>query len=351
MIGDSEIDSVVKDHLEFHAAELRKMPGIDGWLPARLPARIASQINECGRLVATDTVTTEIRFVTDARKIRLTLSALKPEFGQDRLEIRIFFGDFQYQTHWLEPGRVSTLVFSPPPVLGRIREDYLRRGAGIGFAPDVCRVLSQRGGLIYCGIETFGHAVRPPKKSEKPAKTCLFYGSSITNSFLDGYPSVACRRLGTDIVNLGLSGACHVEPQLVDWMTALEGWDLAVFELGINMIEAGFGADEFRYRVDHLLEAFTARHPAKPLILLTLFPSAFRGKFLNTPPVEDRDAAFCGILRELHAQYRTRGNLHLIEGDAILDDPRMLGADFLHPKNFGHAVMGLNLAERLKNLL
>ena len=90
---------IIKDNLEFHAAELRKMPGFDGWLPARIPAAIGNRLNERGRFIAADTVTAEIRFVTDARNTRLTLSALKPEFGLDQLEVRIYYGNFHYQTH------------------------------------------------------------------------------------------------------------------------------------------------------------------------------------------------------------------------------------------------------------
>ncbi len=341
---------IIKDNLEFHAAELRKMPGFDGWLPARIPDAVAASLNSRAQFIAADTVTAEIRFVTDAKNIRLTLSAIKPEFGLDQLEVRIFFGNFLYQTHWLKPGEISTVMFSPPPVLPRIKDEYLRKGPGIGFAPNVCRVVSQRGSLIYCGIETFGHDVRPPEASEKPAKTCLFYGSSITNSTLDGFPSVVGQRLGVDIINLGLSGACHVEPELADWMAALDGWDLAVFELGINVLTV-LTCDEFRSRVDHLLEVFTARHPEKPLVLLTIFPSWYRPAFQKDPGDENRDTVFCDILRELYGKYRTKGNLHLVEGSDILNDCCALGADWVHPKNYGHALMGLNLAEKLKALL
>ncbi|MBO4491582.1 MAG: hypothetical protein J5944_09510 [Lentisphaeria bacterium] len=339
-----------KDGLEFHAAELRKASGVDGWIPARIPAQIGDQLNERGRFIASDSVTTEIRFVTDARRIRLTLSAHQPEFGLDQLEIRVFCGDFQYQAFWLKPGCITTVTLFPPNELTKIREEYLRRGPGIGFAPDVWRIQSQRGELIYCGIETFGHAVRPPESSEKPAKTCLFYGSSLTNSTLDGFPSVACKRLGWDLLNLGMSGSCHVEPCLSDWMASLDGWDLAVFELGINVITV-IDAEEFRNRVDHLLDVFTSRHPGKPLVLITLFPSIYRAELRKEPLPEDREGAFRRVLRELYEKYRSRGNLHLLEGDELLDDLGALGTDFVHPKNYGHAVIGLKLAEKLKTLI
>ena len=341
---------IIKDNLEFHAAELRKTPGIDGWLLARIPAETANQLNERGRFVSVNSVTSEIRFVTDAANIRLTLSSLKPEFGLDQQEIRIFYGDFNYQSYWLKPGEITTLMFSPPANLKNIRSEYLRRGPGIGFSPDVCRVVSNSGGLIYCGIETFGHEIRPPKEEEKPAKTCLFYGSSITNSTLDGYPSFTCHRLGLDCVNIGLSGACQVEKPLTDWMAARDDWDIAVFELGINALFS-LTPEEFRDRVDYLLNAFTKRHPEKPMVLITIYPSYQRSARNITPIEDDRDTVFCNILRELYAKYRDCANLHLVEGEDIVDDTNLLGGDYLHPKPFGHAIMGMNLVERLKPLL
>jgi len=341
---------IIKDGLEFHAAELRKAAGVEGWIPARIPAQIGDQLGERGRFIAMDSVTTEIRFVTDARRIRLSLSAHQPEFGLDQLEIRVLLGDFQYQVFWLKPGCVTTVTLFPPNELAQIREEYLRRGPDHGFAPNVWRIQSQRGELIYCGIETFGHAVRPPERSEKPAKTCLFYGSSLTNSTLDGFPSVACRRLGWELLNLGMSGSCLVEPCLADWMASLDNWDLAVFELGINALVI-IDAETFRTRVDHLLDVFTSRHPEKPLVLITIFPSIYRADLRKNPLPEDKEGAFRAILRELYEKYRSRGNLHLVDGDELLDDLSALGADYLHPKIYGHAVIGLKLAGKLKNLI
>ena len=341
---------IIKDNLEFHAAELRTMPGISGQLLVRVPAEIGNRLNQRGKFIAMDSVTTEIRFVTDAPMVDVTLSAVKPEFGLDLLEVKIYYGNFETMGVWLKPGVVTTVRLLPQSfAINRIKSEFLRKGPGIGFAPNVIRLVPQRGGLIFCGINTFGSAVRPPEPSEKPAKTCLFYGSSITNSTADGFPSVTCKVLGTDLINLGMSGSCHIEPELADWMAARNDWDIAVFELGINIL--GMEPDEFRRRVDYLLNAFLSRHPGKPLVLLTLFPSNARFEFVMQPTGEDSDAAFCSILRELHAKYAGKGNVHLIEGKDILTDLNGLGADFLHPKLYGHALMGMNLAKKLAPLL
>ena len=341
---------IIKDNLEFHAAELRKAPGLDGWLPIRIPAEIGGKLSPRGRFIAMDTVTTEIRFITDAPTVDVSLSAVKPEFGVELLEVRVFYGNFEAPGIWLKPGVVTTFRLTPQNAAIRgIKTEYLRKGPGIGFAPNVIRLVSQRGGMIYCGINTFGAPVRPPEPTEKPAKTCLFYGSSITNSHLDGYPSVACKALGTDIINLGMCGSCQIEPELAEWMAARSDWDLAVFELGINILWMEPG--EFRRRADHLLKAFLSRRPEKPVVLLTLFPSKARFEFAEKPDEENKDAAFCEILRDLHTEYSEKGNVHLIEGKDILTDLNGLGADFLHPKIYGHAVMGLNLAKKLAPLL
>ena len=78
------------------------------------------------------------------------------------------------------------------------------------------------------------------------------------------------------------------------------------------------------------------------------------GSLLKAPKGEvreERDAVFCSVLRELYEKYRSRGRLYLLEGSDLLEDLGALGADFVHPKNFGHAVIGLNLAEKLKALI
>ena len=341
---------IIKDNLEFHAGELRDMPGISGQQLVRIPAEIGDRLNQRGKFIAMDSATTEIRFVTESPLVDITLSAIKPEFGLDLLEVKVFYGNFEIPGVFLKPGMVTTFRLNPDGVaIRKIKSEYLRKGPGIGFAPNVIRLVPQRGGLIYCGINTFGAPVRPPEPSEKPSKTCLFYGSSITNSTADGFPSVVGKVLGVDVINLGMSGSCHIEPELSDWMAARNDWDLAVFELGVNIL--WMEPEEFRRRADYLLNAFLSRHPEKPLVLITLFPSCFRFEMAMKPEGEDKDGIFCNILRELHAKYAGKGKVHLIEGKDILTDLNGLGADFLHPKLYGHALMGLNLAKQLAPLL
>ena len=122
-----------------------------------------------------------------------------------------------------------------------------------------------------------------------------------------------------------------------------------MLEVGINLMH--ITPEDFGKRADYMLRAFLKKHPEKPILLLTVFPSIMRTSLRLEPLKENRDKLFCGILRKLYAKYSGKGNLHLVEGDEILDDTACLSADILHPKTFGHAVMGLNLAEKLRPLL
>jgi len=45
-------------------------------------------------------------------------------------------------------------------------------------------------------------------------------------------------------INLGLSGSCHIEKEMADYISQLDGWDIATFELGVSM-RAAFEVDEF----------------------------------------------------------------------------------------------------------
>ncbi|MDV7393239.1 hypothetical protein RZS08_17840, partial [Arthrospira platensis SPKY1] len=70
-----------------------------------------------------------------------------------------------------------------------------------GFSHKVWRLQISYSMLSYLGVETFGDAIRPPTREEKPRLKYFAYGSSITHSFAGGYPYLAARKLGVDVLN------------------------------------------------------------------------------------------------------------------------------------------------------
>ena len=119
------------------------------------------------------------------------------------------------------------------------------------------------------------------------------------------------------------------------------GGYILTLEIGINIL--GMNSAEYEKRVDYLLSAIRGRHSSKPIAVITVFPC--HASFLTTP--SENFHAFNAILRRLAEKY----NAALIEGTELLDDLTCLSADLVHPGVFGHAVMGLNLAEKLRALI
>ncbi len=339
---------ILEDHLEFHAEELRQT--VLGKQLLRLPQSVGDRLNPRARFVARDSIGTEIRFVCEAPRIRISLAALRPEFLWEKLEVTVFCGDFELRPFELEEGRVVSLVLDRPPVLRELSGEALRSPDGSGFAPQVWRIVSGTGGLIFSGLETFGFPVRPPRPEEKPRRTCLFYGSSLTNAHAHGFAAVAARRLGVQMINLGFSGSCACEMELAEWIGSSQ-WEIGVLAPGTNL--AGWiPAGEFQSRLNAFLERIVPSHPGTPVFLLTIPPSFRENRYRAEPSADGEETdRFNDIIRRCCRNYAQDGNVHLIEGESLIDDFRCLKADGQHPGFFGHAVMGLNLARQMKPVL
>lgn len=337
---------MIRENLEFfNVAELEEAKPFSGHILARLPAELRNQVSIRASFIGRNSTCAEIRFVSAATHINLYLSAVRNESWPDNPEIKVMCGNFEHSRHPIALGNMIAVHLTPPD-FSRINARTLRPR---GFAPEVWRIVCSSPSIIFGGIDTFGAAVRPPLPEEKPAFCCLCYGSSITNSNLDGWPMVMGQRLGIDVLNLGMAGACRIEPLLADYISDRQDWDGIILELGINIISTD--SADFAGKVDYILNAVTVKHPGKPVILLTIFPSSRRSAFQKEDGDGAADRDFNVILRAAFQKYKNNGaNIHLIEGDEILDDSSCLSTDFTHPKNFGHAVMGLNMAEKLRKI-
>lgn len=331
-----------------NVAELEPAPG-GGLYLRRFPAEVRAALSPLGRMVAEDAAGIELRFVTASPNFRLSLGSV-PTFlapherhGQ---EVVIFRGAHVHSIHRLEPGRVNhlhiTQLAGPDPVVTRPAPPAGRAG----FAPQVWRILLGRYPAIFFDLETFGEARRPPAPEETPAHRWLAYGSSITNGaspglHLNSYVYHAARTAGLDVLNQGLSGSCHGEPEIAAYLASRTDVQLLTLEFGVNL-RGSASPDEFRRRAVSLMNAVHGA-PNRRVALVTVFPN------VATPEHAAAQDAFSGILRELHASDRWPG-LALIEGGDVLDELGDLSADLLHPSDYGHARMGLLLGERLAAL-
>ena len=96
-----------------------------------------------------------------------------------------------------------------------------------------------------------------------------------------------------------------------------------------------------------------------PGVLLSRFPRRVREELnrrarhvalkgiARSEHVSPSDVAFNAILRELAAAIDSP-DLSLIDGEQVMDQLSALRTDVLHPSAYGHAVMGLNVADLLR---
>lgn len=332
-------------HLEFHnVAELQDR-GTLGLHLQRFPAGVRqhARMNELGRLVMQKALGSEIRWVTPATRLRISLGALE----EDNQAV-VLLGDYALGHYRLPAGQVTHLLINRPAAFDYFVPAYFE---GHRFSPEVWRVWLGQESTLFHGLETFGHEVRPPRPEEKPRLRWLAFGSSFTmgggafNHF-NNYVDLAARLLGVDTINLGLGGSCLVEPHVVDDLASRTDWDFCTLRIGCNMVgvvEPG----EYRRRVAYLLDTLEAKHPGKPVVFIGL--SATRVHLHRTIGLwQEHERAYAQINRELLAERSGRPHLHACTREELMPDARLVRADHLHPDDLGHFTIATHLAARLR---
>ncbi len=333
------------DKVEFYnVGDLEQISGIGEHGLVRVPMKVRNLLNEKARFVGMDSIGTEIRFVTDAVNIDIYISAQKPEsIGNGT--VRIYKGNFLYQTLSVQPGITNFFRVTPPPNFQVVNDTMLNQG---GFSPKVWRIVCNRSTIVIHGIDVHGHEIRPPKKEEIPLLNWLAYGSSITNSHLDGYVHVAASRLKMQVQNMGFSGCCHIEKELVDYMVKERSFDLITCELGVNMLQ-NYTPKEFKERVSYLISSL--KQVNKPAIIITPFPHRKSMEYTALIDVySERNSEFSQILLDQGKSVNSE-KIQVIQGSDILDDVNGLSGDLTHPTTYGHAIMGIHLANHIKDFL
>ncbi|MFS0838981.1 SGNH/GDSL hydrolase family protein [Paenibacillus sp. 1P03SA] len=331
----------------FHnVSELEQRPGLPGLLLQRFPREVREALSAKGRTKAAESSGCEIRFVTEAPYVRVTIGALEKD-GR----VYVFRGDFFHFAHDLKAGTAVTLQLEEPERFPEVHRSALQSGA---FSSDVWRICCDRFTAVFYDADAFGYEVRPPHKAEMPPFTLLAYGSSITQgagslNHTSSYVQQAARRLGADVINLGLSGTCYCEKEAADHLARSSGWDAVFLELGVNM-RSVMEPPEFGRRITYLLDEVTGRNPHKPVFVTTIYPN--RATFFEEEEhvFTKRDLIFNDMLRR-YVSDRNHPRLYLLEGSEIMTEFVSLTTDLIHPSDYGHIRMGEHLARLLEPVL
>ena len=326
---------LIYDQMEFHnVTALVEKPGLPGLVMQRFPDYARESVN---RDVADLCRSVEIRFYLEENEPSLSGGKVYLLSRSGPGEAVVFFGHYQLSGVIALPAGVIT----PVPVCWPEALEKMPAGR---FPNRVCRIfLNTRSAVSYVGREWF--SCRPPRPQEKPEKTLVCYGSSITHggvarSNCNCYTQLTARLLGMDALNLGQSGSCNASAQMADFIAGDVQGDVFFLELGANMWHR-VAPDEYARRVRYLLRTVAQAHPDKPVLAMALYPWHV---------VMERDNAYARKLHEVIAGLNLP-NLHEVDGWDLLPDCTGLSADGLHPSDWGHMVIAQNLARTIQRIM
>ncbi len=326
-----------RNTLLHNVAELTEMP--DGSVrPQRVPESVRAKLENPGVMLGPANV--EIRFVLNGDVARITLSADEPS------KVFVYWGLYQVEgCHEIGPEPTTIEVqhhegFVPA-------KKYLEQEV---FSHDVCRV-SFATGPVY--IHDIAGDIRPPASDELPSLRHMAYGTSITHAGNRmphlKYSAITARRLGADLINLGMSGACMCESVMGDYIASRADWDFATLALSVNMVKF-YSLDEFSERVGYVVDKIAGSNASRLVACVTLWP--YRQDLANDlfEGAKGKSEEFRERLRAV-VRESPHANLRLIEGPEMLTDWTGHTADLLHPGDLGMVEMGMNLSARMKQLL
>jgi len=334
----------------FNAAQLlENEDGSVSWI--RVPSAVYDVMEgPYGKLMALNSTGVELRFVLKGESVKLILSATEPE-DQESALFHVYRGGIQ---GGFEDHEVNTHIYNAPHeyVIHRSKNlkhlQTMTQMVGHDWSPEVVRVIFDRGTIK---IHDIIGDIQPPAKEQCPKKTILFYGSSITHgsNSIDAshtWVSQVGYHLNMDVRNLGMAGSCFMEPAMADYIASQgeEGaWDVAVLELGINVL--GWEEPKIRERVANIVTQVAKRNPSKPVIVIS--PFYYGGEDLwNCTHGAKWRRLIPEVLEKL-----SYPNVHYINGLEILGDISGMSGDLIHPNIYGIQQMADRLTEQLKKIL
>lgn len=162
-------------------------------------------------------------------------------------------------------------------------------------------------------------------------KRVAIYGSSIVQGASASrpgmaYPARLSRRLGVDVINLGVSGVARMEPAVAQLVAEVEA-DAYILDCVPNS-----SPEQISQRAGNLVRTLRARRPKAPIIvLMSILREAGRFDRVVAERVARQNAA---MLAEMTALTDIR-DLTIVSGEALLGDDGETSIDGTHPNDIG----------------
>ncbi len=341
---------MIYKNVEYHnvAEVIAKDQGVT-W--KRFPSLVCNQLElDTAKVQCTGSTGVELRFIIKGDSAVIRMAAVPGTIPKVLNTFHVFHGAIQGSWDEHEVNRyvdeeVTDFLIKRPDNLDILRR--ITNEAGYDWDPEVVRVVFDRGHYRIVGI--YGD-IEAPSREQMPRKTLMAYGSSIThgsNAYnrSNTWVSSVAHQLNMDARNLGMAGSCAMEPAVVDYI-AEEGvqgnWDLAILELGINVI--AWSDEKIRERVSYTLNQIAGRNPDKPVVVIS--PFYWHGDYIGK-----NDASRWRSLIETIVKEKQMKNLTLLNGLDLLGDMSLISADLIHPSIYGVQQIADRLVPILRGLL
>lgn len=312
----------------------------DGITWLRVPESVYDELDgEQGRAMCKNAIGVELRFILKGESATITIASISKNNGPSRYQV--FYGGIQggWMCHdvdtyiGIEPKQIHITMPEDTELLQRMSEQ-----AGYDWDPRVIRVIFTHGAYKIYDVQG---DIASPLPGQTPKRTLLCYGSSITHganclAMPDSWPSVVAHEMNMDLINLGMAGSCRMEPAMVEYLATGLQWDIAILELGINVLE--WNEETIRERVLNTLDQIAGKNIYKPVYVIS-------------PLYSDDDFNGIGLAKKwrmiLSSLCEQEGypNITYIDGLDILGDMSYISADGVHPNIYGTRRIATRLLE------
>ena len=247
--------------------DVRVIEGRPGVHLQRIPENVRLQLLRGSKTEYRKAACGELRFVSDFNPVKVTLASY-----EGNSKALLYFGDFQAGEYTITEEPVEINIENPHPKFIS-RSDF--NDSVYPFSVAVWRLILSGNEIQLIDIE--GTVIRPPTVNELPKLKYLAYGTSITQGENATSPDITyvkqvAWRLGTDVINLGASGAAYCEKEIADYIAQRKDWDFASLCISANMLNQGFSTEEFYDSAKYMVCRIAESNPTKPIICISLFP-------------------------------------------------------------------------------
>lgn len=304
----------------------------------RMPKEIATTVNEGVLSLHSNTSGGRIRFRTDSQYITLTTvfdklhtGSKMPKSGCSCFDLyngddyRGFFDcDYKKRDDGMYGGAATIDLKS-----------CMMRDITINFP------LYNNVNAVYISLQD-GCCLEAPKP-EKYQKPIVYYGSSITQGGCashagNAYQNIISRRLSTNFTNLGFSGNCHAEKNMMEYLATL---DMSIFVYDYDHNAPNL--DELAKTHENGYKIFRKLRPDLPIVMIT------------SADIETDREERINVIRTTYENAKKAGddNVWFINGDDIYAPvgKKYCTVDKCHPNDLGFWCMANTIGDVLQKIL